>query len=168
MPVAAAAAPRVVPAADVEAGLQPGRRCAREAFFDAVLEPGEFASGEDRGPTVARRDDAHGWRRSSSATTPRSCRGPAPRPSSDSSPASVNVLVQLGQGEEVRETVDRCLRHLAGREGVQVAALSSAIAGLLDVPAGVVHLDATYPMSRYYAAFDLRGRPRPATTPTTS
>jgi hypothetical protein len=38
---------------------------------------------------------------------------------------------------------------------VQVAALSSAIGAGIDVPPGVVHLRATYPMSRYYAAFDL-------------
>jgi hypothetical protein len=43
---------------------------------------------------------------------------------------------------------------LAGRDDVQVAAASSAIAGLLDVPDGVVHLRSTYPMSRYYLAFD--------------
>ena len=64
------------------------------------------------------------------------------------------MLVQLGQGAEVGRAQARCLRALAGREGVQVAATSSAIAGLRDVPQGVVHLHATYPISRYYAAFD--------------
>ncbi len=34
------------------------------------------------------------------------------------------VLVQLGQGAEVGRAQDRCLRALAGREGVQVAAMS--------------------------------------------
>ena len=38
---------------------------------------------------------------------------------------------------------------------VQVAALSSTIAKLLTVPEGIVHLRSTYPMSRYFAAFDL-------------
>src|SRR5687767_1265494 len=31
----------------------------RAGRFDAVLEPGEFAAGEDRGPTVRRRGEAH-------------------------------------------------------------------------------------------------------------
>ena len=48
----------LVPAADVAAGLQPGG-ARRSQFFDAVLEPGELAEREDRGPTVARRDEAH-------------------------------------------------------------------------------------------------------------
>jgi hypothetical protein len=64
------------------------------------------------------------------------------------------VLVQLGQGAEVGRAQDRCLRALAGREGVQVAVMRSAIAGLIDVPEGIVQLRATYPISRYYAAFD--------------
>ena len=54
----------------------------------------------------------------------------------------------------MREATDRCLRRLADRGDVQVAALSSTLAGLESVPEGVVHLEATYPMSRYYAAFD--------------
>src|SRR5205814_9141059 len=65
------------------------------------------------------------------------------------------ILVQLGQGPEVAAATARCLRKLAARDDVQVAAASSAIAGLLDVPEGVVHLRSTYPMSRYYAAFDV-------------
>jgi hypothetical protein len=64
------------------------------------------------------------------------------------------VLVQLGQGPEVASAQDRCLRALAGRAGVQVCATSSAVGGLADVPEGIVHLRATYPMSRYYEAFD--------------
>ena len=70
-------------------------------------------------------------------------------------PGKVNVLVQLGQGPEVAGAVRRCLSHLAGRGDVQVAALSSTIARLLTVPEGIVHLRSTYPMSRYFAAFDL-------------
>ncbi len=65
-----------------------------------------------------------------------------------------NVLVALGQGAEVGEATARCLRRLAGRDDVCVAALSSALAALGEVPDGVVELRATYPMSRYFAAFD--------------
>jgi hypothetical protein len=127
----------------------------RTGFFHAVLEPGEVAESEDRGPTVALREQAHRV-------------GPmvfgadeelVPRGEAEHelglAPGQVNVLVQLGQGPQVAGAVERCLRHLAGREGVQVAALSSTIARLPGVPEGVVHLRSTYPVSRYFAAFDL-------------
>jgi UDP:flavonoid glycosyltransferase YjiC (YdhE family) len=126
----------------------------REGAFDEVLEPGEFASELDRGPTVARRGHAH-------VVDPivfcapeeLLSRGDAER-ELGLDPAPVRVLVALGQGAEVRDAAGTCLRHLAGRDGVQVAALSSAIAPGLDVAADVVHLRATYPISRYYRAFD--------------
>jgi UDP:flavonoid glycosyltransferase YjiC (YdhE family) len=128
---------------------------ARSRFFDRVLEPGELAAGEDRGPTVARREEAH-------RVAPIVLVDPgdlAPRPEAEHAlglePGRVNVLVQLGQGPEVGAATERCLRHLAGLPGVQVAALQSAIASLEHaVPDGVVQLRSTYPMSRYYAAFD--------------
>jgi UDP:flavonoid glycosyltransferase YjiC (YdhE family) len=128
----------------------------RAGAFDAVLEPGEVAEAEDLGPTVEVRDRAHRV-------------GPIvlldrdellPRAEAEAElglePGGVNVLVGLGQGVEVREATARCLRALAGREGVRVAALRSAIAALdhARVPGGVVELRATYPMSRYFAAFD--------------
>jgi hypothetical protein len=48
----------------------------------------------------------------------------------------------------------RTLAHLTGNEGVRAAALSSALAAAESVPEGVVGLRSTYPMSRYFAAFD--------------
>ena len=127
----------------------------RTRFFDQVLEPGEFAAAEDRGATVALRGDAH-------------CvdpivfcddaelyeRGDAEQ-KLGIDPGGVNVLVQLGQGDEVRAASERCLEHLAGLEGVRVAALSSHLAAMGDVPRGVVALDSTNPMSKYLPAFDV-------------
>jgi UDP:flavonoid glycosyltransferase YjiC (YdhE family) len=127
----------------------------RTGFFDAVLEPGELAESVDRGPTVARRGEA----RTVGPIVYSKEADLLPRAEAERElglePGRVNVLVQLGQGPEVREVVDRCLHHLAGCEGVQAAALSSAIARLLSVPDGIVNLRSTYPMSRYYEAFDL-------------
>jgi hypothetical protein len=70
-------------------------------------------------------------------------------------PGMLNILVTLGQGDEVREATARCLRLLRGRDGVLVAALSSAIEELGELGEGVVHLRSTYPMSRFYRAFDV-------------
>jgi UDP:flavonoid glycosyltransferase YjiC (YdhE family) len=126
----------------------------RSERFDAVLEPGEFAAERDRGPTPGWRDGVHEV---------------APIVFSDDEellgraeaerelglePGMANLLLQLGQGPEVADAVERCLRAVAWREGVQVAAMSSVIESLPEVPEGVVRLDATFPMSRYYAAFD--------------
>jgi UDP:flavonoid glycosyltransferase YjiC (YdhE family) len=126
----------------------------RTRFFDQVLEPGEFAASEDRGATVPLRRDAF-------------CVDPVvfcddtelyDRTDAERKlglePGGVNVLVQLGQGGEVGAASERCLKHLAGLEGVRVAALSSHLAAIGKPPQGVVGLDSTYPMSRYLRAFD--------------
>ncbi len=49
----------------------------------------------------------------------------------------------------------RVLARLADEPDLQIAALQSSIGGGLEVPEGVVRLDATFPMSRYFHAFDL-------------
>lgn len=126
----------------------------RAGAFDAVLEPGELAESEDAGPTVALRDRAH-------RVDPIVLVDPSellPRAEAEAelglAPGRVNLLVSLGQGAEVHEATERTLRRLAGSEGIQVAALSSALAAVGSAPDGVVDLRATYPMSRYFAAFD--------------
>ena len=126
----------------------------RESFFDAVLEPGEFAESEDRGPTVERREAAHRVAPivlvdDADLLDRREAAGEL-----GLDPEATCILVNLGQGAEVRELAERCVTHLAGRDGVQVAVLSSAIAAGLDVPDGVVHLRSTYPISRCFRAFD--------------
>lgn len=127
---------------------------AREGFFDRVLEPGEFAADADAGPTVARRERAH-------VVDPIVfCDEEDLLPREEAArelgldPGATCVLVSLGQGAEVRGLAERAVAHLAGRDGVQVAVLSSAIAAGMDVPDGVVHLRATYPISRCYRAID--------------
>lgn len=127
----------------------------RTGAFDAVLEPGELAASEDRGPTVAERTKALRVdpivfldqselldRRSAAAAL-------------GLDPDRRTALVTLGQGGEVNRAVARTLRALVAEPNLQVAALQSSIATGIDVPDQVVHLDATFPMSRYFNAFDM-------------
>ncbi len=126
----------------------------RAGAFDAVLEPGELAAAEDAGPTVALRDRAH--RVEPIVLLDRAELLPRAEAAAELGldPEVPTVLVSLGQGAEVRDATRRALSVLAARGGVQVAALSSALAAAGSVPEGVVELRATYPMSRYFAAFD--------------
>ncbi len=126
----------------------------RAGAFDAVLEPGELAESEDQGPTVALREQAH--RVGPIVLLDRDALLPREEAARELGldPGAVNVLVTLGQGDEVRESTRRALAHLTIDKGVQVVALSSALAAADSVPEGVVGLRATYPMSRYFAAFD--------------
>ncbi len=126
----------------------------RTRKFDAVLEPGELADGEDRGPTPE-------WREGVRQVAPivfSADEDLLPRAEAERElgleAGATTVLVQLGQGAEVAEATERCLRALAGRPGVQVAAVSSAIADPHELPDGVVAVRAAYPISRYFAAFD--------------
>ena len=123
--------------------------------FDEVLEPGELAEGEDSGLTVARRDEAERV-------------GPIVFLDRDEllsreeataelglDPDRPHALVALGQGPELDRAVARALELLAAHPEIQVAALESSLSPELRVPGDVVHLRGTYPMSRFYRAFDL-------------
>ena len=128
----------------------------RAGAFDAVLEPGELAEDEDRGPTVPLRDGAK-------RVDPIILLGREELLSREEAvaelgldPARPHVLVALGQGAEVRAATADCLETLAAHPEVEPVALASAISALDRgaVPEGVVELEATYPMSRYFRAFD--------------
>ena len=87
-----------------------------------------------RGPTVALRDRAH--RVDPIVLLDRDELLPRAEAEAELGlePGATNVLVSLGQGAEVREATARCLSALAGRDDVQVAALSSAIAAAGERP----------------------------------
>jgi UDP-N-acetylglucosamine--N-acetylmuramyl-(pentapeptide) pyrophosphoryl-undecaprenol N-acetylglucosamine transferase len=133
-----------------------GEFLATEDAFDAVLEPGELAAADDRGLTARRRADAF-------VVPPITYNDPEELLEREQAerelglePGRVNALVQIGGGSDaVDSAVARCLDRLAREPGVQVAALESSISRRLDLPDGVVRIADTYPMSRYYRAFDL-------------
>jgi hypothetical protein len=126
----------------------------RTRFFDRVLEPGEFAAAEDRGATVARQGEANVVDPIVFLDDEELCSREDAQRELGIEPGGVCVLVQLGQGPEVEAANRRCLVHLAGRDDVRVVALGSALERLGDIPAGVVALHATYPISRFLGAFD--------------
>lgn len=126
----------------------------RTHLFDAVLEPGEIGAGADRGPTATRRAEAHGVDPIVLLDRGQLVAREEAERALGLEPGRRNVLVQLGQGPGVPEATARCVERLVARGDVQVAALSSALATLGDVPEGVVELRATYPIARYFAAFD--------------
>jgi hypothetical protein len=127
----------------------------RAGAFDLVLEPGELAERNDRGPTVgerpnARRVDPIVYLDSEEQLDRRDAAAEL-----GLDPDRRTALVSLGQGGELDRAVARVLAALAAHDDIQVAALESSIAPGLDVPPGVVHLRATFPMSRYFRAFDM-------------
>lgn len=127
----------------------------RAGAFDAVLEPGELAAGEDRGPTVALRGGAVRVDPIVLLDREELLDRDAAATELGIDPTRRTALVNLGQGGEVDHAVARSLAALATQPELQVVALQSSIASGLEVPKGVVHLRATFPMSRYFRAFDL-------------
>ncbi len=127
----------------------------RTIAFDSVLEPGELAAAGDNGPTTDRRDEVV-------AVDPIVFldrdelldRGRAAA-ELGLDPERTTALVNLGQGGEVDQAVARVLERLAAEPDLQIAALQSSIGEGISVPDGVVRLQATFPMSRYFEAFDL-------------
>ena len=128
----------------------------RAGAFDAVLEPGELAESEDRGPDRrAARPRPPG--RPDRAPRPRRAarRASRPRPSSGSTRRDRTCSSRLGQGGEVREATRRALAHLARPRGRCRSRRSRRRSPRpTRSPRGSCALRATYPMSRYFAAFD--------------
>lgn len=127
----------------------------RSGAFDAVLEPGELAAELDSGPTVARRDEAISVEpvvfldRDELLPRERAAR------ELGLDPDRTTALVTLGQGGTTDRAVATVLELLGSDPELQVAALESSIGRDLEVGAEVVRLQATFPMSRYFAAFDM-------------
>lgn len=127
----------------------------RSGAFDVVLEPGELAAGRDQGPTVARRAEAIGIDPIVFLDEDELLGRERAAKELGLDPERTTVLVNLGQGGATDKAVARVLRLLAAQPGLQVAVLQSSIGEGLEVSDDVVRLDSTFPMSRYFKAFDL-------------
>lgn len=133
-----------------------GPALAREAAFDAVLEPADLAQAFDRGPT---RDHRHRTRQ----VAPIRLLDEAEILDRRSARQALGlaegrhwVLLQLGSGNvyDYDLVQQRCLELLGRVPGLEVMVLESPIrAKALDLPAAVRTLR-LFPASRYYRAFD--------------
>jgi UDP:flavonoid glycosyltransferase YjiC (YdhE family) len=123
--------------------------------FDRVLEPGELAESEDAGLTVERRGEAERIAPIVFLDRPELLTREEACAELGLDPDRPHALVALGQGPEVDAAVAGSLERLAADPEVQVAALESSLSPELHVPEEVVHLRGTYPMSRFFGAFDL-------------
>jgi UDP:flavonoid glycosyltransferase YjiC (YdhE family) len=127
----------------------------RAGAFDAVLEPGELAASVDSGPTVHLRHEAKRIAPIVYLDADELLERGQAAAALGLDPERRTALVTLGQGGEVDQAVARALEALTAIPGLQVAALQSSISPALHVPEGVVRLESTFPMSRYFKAFDL-------------
>jgi hypothetical protein len=124
--------------------------------FDLVIEPGELAAAEDRGPTVALRHEALqvgpvGYLREDE---------PLDRIAARTELGLANdatvALVQLGAGniDDVHSTLGRTI-ELLGDLDIEAVVTRSVIAARDTVLPPHVHAISAYPLARYFAAFDL-------------
>ncbi len=127
----------------------------RQGAFDVVLEPGELAFRSDRGPTREFRSGAVGVDPIVFLDRDELLGREEAAAELGLDPSRRTALVTLGQGGEVDRAVAKTLKAFTARGDIQVAALQSSIAPGLDVPDGVIHLRSTFPMSRYFRAFDM-------------
>jgi len=125
-------------------------------FFDCIIEPGEYATSLDRGPTARLRHqvvqvppirllDSHELRSREDA-----------RAEMGLDPDKPVVLIQPGSGanRDIVDLTDRLVRDLRRFEGLQIV-IAEWSNGALSLPIwpGTKRLKG-YPISRWYAAFD--------------
>jgi UDP:flavonoid glycosyltransferase YjiC (YdhE family) len=128
----------------------------RIAFFDEVLEPGEFATEVDRGVTVAQRTQVTRVDPIVLLDRGELLGRAEARAELGLRPDATAVLVQLGAGNinDLGSISGICVNALRATPGVQVVFAESTISSRrADLPEDVVRLR-TYPLARYANAFD--------------
>lgn len=123
--------------------------------FARVFEPGEFAADLDRGATAGRNDAKRLGPVVFSEHSDLMDRETAQQKLGLQGDR-VNVLIQLGAGNinDIHSEAGLCLGHLRTDRRVQVVVAESIIADRpLELPADVQRVR-TYPLTRYYRAFD--------------
>ncbi len=124
--------------------------------FDLVIEPGELAADEDRGPTVGLRHEALQVGPVSYLADDEALDRTAARTELGLSADAVVALVQLGAGniDDVDSTLRRTV-ELLGSLRIDAVVTRSVISARDAVLPPHVHAISAYPLARYLAAFDL-------------
>ncbi|BBH64373.1 antifreeze protein, type I [Actinoplanes sp. OR16] len=128
----------------------------RGGYFDAILEPGEFAAAADEGPTVQDRAGVHTVDPITYLDAEELAEPAAARRALGLDPGRPAALLQLGAGNinDIASPVARIAGHLR-RAGFQVVLAESAIATEPMPPVAGAHLVKLYPISRYLRGLDL-------------
>ncbi|MEU4561377.1 glycosyltransferase [Actinoplanes sp. NPDC023936] len=128
----------------------------RGGYFDAILEPGEFAAAADEGPTVTDRAGVHTVDPITYLDPGELAEPVAARETLGLEPGRPAALLQLGAGNinDIASPVARIAGHLRAA-GFQVVLAESAIATEPMPPVPGTHLVKLYPISRYLRGLDL-------------
>ncbi|WP_229069425.1 glycosyltransferase [Actinoplanes sp. DH11] len=128
----------------------------RGGYFDAILEPGEFAAAADEGPTVLDRGGVHTVDPITYLDAAELAEPAAARAALGLEPGRPAALLQLGAGNinDISSPVARIAGHLRSA-GFQVVLAESAIATEPMPPVPGAHLVKLYPISRYLRGLDL-------------
>ncbi|BAL92264.1 putative glycosyltransferase [Actinoplanes missouriensis 431] len=128
----------------------------RGGYFDAILEPGEFAAAADEGPTVTDRAGVHAVEPITYLDPDELAEPVAAREALGLEPGRPAALLQLGAGNinDIASPVARIAGHLRSA-GFQVVLAESAIATDPMPPIPGAHLVKLYPISRYLRGLDL-------------
>jgi glycosyltransferase involved in cell wall biosynthesis len=128
----------------------------RGGYFDAILEPGEFAAAADEGPTVLDRDGVHTVDPITYLDPDELAEPAAARQALGLDPGRPAALLQLGAGNinDIASPVARIAAHLRDA-GFQMVLAESAIATEPMPPIPGAHVVKLYPISRYLRGLDL-------------
>jgi UDP:flavonoid glycosyltransferase YjiC (YdhE family)/glycosyltransferase involved in cell wall biosynthesis len=124
--------------------------------FDLVLEPGDLADDDDRGPTVALREEAFRVGPVGYLADDEYLDRTAARTELGLAADATVALVQLGAGniDDVDSTLRRAI-ELLGALGIEAVVTRSVISARDTRLPSHVHAISAYPLARYLAAFDL-------------
>jgi hypothetical protein len=124
-------------------------------YFDAVVEPGEFASEADAGLTVASREGVEAVAPILFCDNSDLLDRPEAERRVGLEPGRVNVLMQPGWENDVfSPTATMCIERLEREPDVHVVvAESPLVSRSVPLPEGVAKVS-TYPLSSVYRAFD--------------
>jgi hypothetical protein len=125
-------------------------------YFDRIVEPGEFAAAADVGPTVQRRGEAIGVDPITFCEPGEILDRARAEAELGLDPSRPHALIQLGEVPAFERDflMQGCVTQIMRDSETQIAILESAIGATFAVPSTVVKVAATYPIARFYRAFD--------------